>query len=363
MDHDDGVLLRARGPQDEAAVTAAREDRHGRRFLPRGGSSTSDFSYAVIRLSTGFPVGGIDLDRQRADPGAARVTFWIGSPARGLGLGTAALRTLGDHIFGDTPEITGLHRLELLIHQDNPIAQRVALAAGFTREGERRGALPNDTGGYDDVLVYARLAGDPGTPAERLLPDLPGGDLTDGVVTLRPLGEDDIAFYADLHSRPDVVATSVPPIPPEPDEVRRRCLWAPAHWLAGSRADMVIVDTATGAPAGEVSLYYQEPRTGQAMIGYSMLPEFRGRGMTTRAAKLVALWAFAETGIARLIAGTLPDNRGSQRVLEKAGFQREAYLRSRLPGPAGTRHDDVQFVLFAEDLLAQVSGGELTQPG
>ncbi len=188
-------------------------------------------------------------------------------------------------------------------------------------------------------------------------------DRTDGVVTLRPLGEDDVPFYTELHSLPDVVATSVPPIPPGPAEVRRRCSWAASHWLAGGRADMIVVDTASGLPAGEISLYYQEPRTAQAMIGYSMMPAFRGRGLTTRAAKLIALWAFAETGVARLIAGTLPDNLGSQRVLMKAGFRREAYLRSRLPGVAGTRHDDVQFVLLAEDLLAQASGGELTQPG
>jgi RimJ/RimL family protein N-acetyltransferase len=60
---------------------------------------------------------------------------------------------------------------------------------------------------------------------------------------------------------------------------------------------------------------------------------------------------FAETAIARLIAGTLPTNRGSQRVLEKAGFTREGYQRSRLPGPNGTRTDDVQFVLLPEDVI------------
>ena len=89
------------------------------------------------------------------------------------------------------------------------------------------------------------------------------------------------------------------------------------------------------------------------MIGYSLLPEFRGRGFTTRAAQLVSLWVFAETDIVRLIAGALPTNIGSQRVLEKAGFTREAYLRSRLPGLDGVREDDVQFVLLAEDLLAE----------
>jgi len=152
-----------------------------------------------------------------------------------------------------------------------------------------------------------------------------------------------------------VVATTVPPVAPTRADMTRRCAWAEAHWLAGERADLVILDAATGRPAGEIGLYYQEPRTGQAMIGYSMLPGWRGRGFPTRATQLLSLWAFAETGIARLIAGALPTNLASQRVLEKAGFRREAYLRSRLPAGAGRRTDDVQFALLAEDLLADAA--------
>ncbi|BAL86098.1 putative GCN5-related N-acetyltransferase [Actinoplanes missouriensis 431] len=242
-------------------------------------------------------------------------------------------------------------RLELLIAWEDPAAQRIAMAAGFTREGARR--LPGR-----ELQVWSRLAGDPTEPAPRLLPDIPGGELTDGVVTLRPLGEQDVAFYTELHTLPEVVNTSVPPIPPTPEEVRRRCSRSEAQWLAGTRADLVILDSATGAPAGEIAVYYQEPPTNQAMIGYSLLPPYRGRGFTTRAAQLVALWAFAETDIVRLIAGTAPDNVGSQRVLERAGFRREAYLSSRLPGPDGTRIDDIQYVLLAGDLLAQASSGD-----
>jgi len=69
--------------------------------------------------------------------------------------------------------------------------------------------------------------------------------------------------------------------------------------------------------------------------------------------ELLSLWTFAETAIARLVAGALPDNLGSQRVLKKAGFKREGYLRSRLPGVAGRRLDDVQFVLLAEEMLTE----------
>ena len=279
--------------------------------------------------------------------GQAEIGYWVGPWARRRGVATAALRALSEHAFG-----AGLQRLELLTHWENGASQRVALAAGYQREGVRRAALPRRDGERDDVVAFARLAADSGEPVPRLLPDLPGGELTDGVVTLRPLGPGDVACLAELRGQPDVWSASVPPQPPSPEKTRIRCLRAEAQWLAGARADLVITDAVGGSPAGDIGLFYDEPPTGQAMIGYSMLPAFRGRGFATRAVQLLSLWAFAETGIARLIAGTLPSNVGSQRVLEKAGFHREAYLKSRLPGPDGRRQDDLQFLLLAEDLLA-----------
>ena len=303
-------------------------------------------AYAIADPDTDRLLGGIGINQVQPARAMGEIGYWVTPRARGRGVATAAVRALSERAFQ-----TGTARLELLTHWENAPSQRVAQAAGYQREGVRRGALPNRDGGYDDLLAFARVAGDPPGPIPRVLPDLPGGHLTDGVVTLRPLAEEDATFYADLHMQPDVVATSVPAVPPSLDEVRRRCARSAARWIHGERADLVIVDAATGTPAGEIGLFYQEPATGQAMIGYSMLPAWRRRGFSTRAAQLLSLWVFAETDIARLIAGALPSNLGSQRVLEKAGFKREAFLRSRLPGPGGSRQDDIQFVLLAEDLL------------
>ncbi|MBW6432426.1 GNAT family N-acetyltransferase [Actinoplanes hulinensis] len=294
-----------------------------------------DGAYEIVGTRSGDRLGRVVLTGER-------VTVEVVPTARRRGVATTALREVSRLALRDR------ERLELLIPWDNPIALRLALAAGYTREGIRRGT--------PELLVYSRLASDSGEPAPRLLPDLPGGELSDGVITLRPLGEGDIGFYTELHSVPDVVATSVPAEPKPADEIHRRCSRAATQWLTGSRADLVIVDTATGLPAGEIDLYYQEPPLAQAMIGYSTLPAYRKRGLTTRAAQLLALWVFAETDIVRLVAGALPANIGSQRVLEKAGFTREAYQRQRLPGPDGGRLDDVQYVLLAGDLLAQASG-------
>ncbi|MFI5492814.1 GNAT family N-acetyltransferase [Actinoplanes sp. NPDC051859] len=363
----DGVRLRGLRPEDLDDLLIACNEPDMHRFMtalpmPFTRADAEDFFhlvaprmfaegggfYAVADPVTDRLLGGAGLDRFQPGRAQAEIGYWTGPWARHRGVATAAVSALCAYAM-----TSGIARLELLTHRENAVSQRVALAAGFKPEGVRRDALPGHDGARADALAFARVAGDPPGPVERLLPDLPGGELTDGVVTLRPLRESDLPFYAELHSQEDVVATTVPPVPPSAEEMRRRCAWTASHWLAGDRADLVIVDTATGTPTGEIGLYYQEPRTGQAMIGYSMMPAWRGRGYPTRAAQLLSLWAFAETGIARLIAGALPTNLGSQRVLEKAGFTREAYLRSRLPGANGRRTDDVQFALLAEDLLTE----------
>jgi RimJ/RimL family protein N-acetyltransferase len=302
--------------------------------------------YAIADPETDELLGGIGVDKVVPIRRQAEVGYWVGPWARQRGVATAALRALSTHALGH-----GLERLELLTHLDNPVSQRVAMAAAFRREGLRRGAQPGRDGARDDMVVFARLAGDPETPEPRLLPDLPGGELSDGVVRLRPLGPGDYDFLTELLNLPEVIATSVPPDPPTAERIRRRCDRAETQWLGGTRADLVIEDAVSGEPVGDIGLFYDDPFTQQAMIGYSVLPAYRGRGFPTRAAQLLSLWVFAETDVVRLIAGAAPDNVASQRVLEKAGFHREAYLRARLPGPDGKRADDVQYVLLAEDLL------------
>jgi RimJ/RimL family protein N-acetyltransferase len=372
-----GVRLRALRDGDVDALVAGYSDETAQRFMPHVPAPfTRDFAerfvhrrapemfaeggafYAIADPVTDRLLGAIGMDRPTPTRQQAELGYWVGPWARRSGVATAALTAMTEHAFS-----TGVLRVELLTYWENAASQRVALAAGYQREGVRRGAVTGRDGERDDLLAYARLATDPAGPTPRLLPDLPGGELSDGVVTLRPLNPGDVDFYLELNSVQDVVDTSVPPVRPSLDEARRRCTHAEAHWLAGTRADLVIVDAATGTPTGSMGLFYQEPPTGQAMLGYGQLPAWRGRGYTTRAAQLLSLWVFAETDIARLIAGTLPTNKGSQRVLEKAGFVQEGYLRSRLPGPDNQRIDDIQYVLLPEDLIELAKSSGTGEPG
>jgi RimJ/RimL family protein N-acetyltransferase len=63
-------------------------------------------------------------------------------------------------------------------------------------------------------------------------------------------------------------------------------------------------------------------------IGALLLPGVRGRGVGTRAQRLLVRYLFAHTPVVRIEADTEKDNIAEQRALEKVGFIREGVLRS-----------------------------------
>ena len=121
-------------------------------------------------------------------------------------------------------------------------------------------------------------------------------------------------------------------------------------WDDGTRAVFAIADAETGSGLGVVDLHLDvrgEP--GLASIGYWLLARARGRGLASRALRLLSRWALTELGVERLYLTTAPDNVASQRVAERAGFTREGLLRAHLPTQAG-RRDSVIFSLLPADL-------------
>ena len=83
------------------------------------------------------------------------------------------------------------------------------------------------------------------------------------------------------------------------------------------------------------------------VLGYSTAPWARGRGMTTRALRLVAAHAIAQ-GLHRLELHIAVDNAASRRTAEKAGFTYDGLL----PDPVRLRgHEDTlaRYVLPVPD--------------
>ena len=96
---------------------------------------------------------------------------------------------------------------------------------------------------------------------------------------------------------------------------------------------------------GALSMYEVRLDHGRAAVGYWLAPEARGRGAATQAVRLLARWAFAELGLARLELTCGPDNEASQQVAERCGFSREGLLRSHVPFK-GARRDSILYSLL-----------------
>jgi ribosomal-protein-alanine N-acetyltransferase len=62
------------------------------------------------------------------------------------------------------------------------------------------------------------------------------------------------------------------------------------------------------------------PQDGTAEIGYSVLPQFQGRGYATEMVGGLVRWALGQPDVARVVAETEWANPASVRVLTKAGF-------------------------------------------
>jgi len=84
-----------------------------------------------------------------------------------------------------------------------------------------------------------------------------------------------------------------------------------------------------GEFAGYIELHHLnlEHAVHKGEIGYALRPEFRGKGLTPRAIKLVTDYAFKKYKLKRISAMGRLKNEPSARVLEKAGYKLEGILR------------------------------------
>ena len=172
--------------------------------------------------------------------------------------------------------------------------------------------------------------------------------LADEAVLLRPWREDDI---------PAVTAAFQDPLLPRfirtaPSPYRRSDA---EEWFASldsaESIDLAIAEVESGAVLGGVSLLRFDRENKRAEIGLWVAAEARGRGVATRAVRLLARWGLESLDLARIEFLAEEANVASQRVAERAGFTREGVLRSYFDNK-GTRPDYVMFSLLASDPAA-----------
>ena len=117
---------------------------------------------------------------------------------------------------------------------------------------------------------------------------------------------------------------------------------APPLWAAVLKEEDRVI--------GTISFLTHNHIHGYADIGYVLTPEAWGQGLATEATCAILDYGFTEMGLNRIEAQVRTSNKASARVLEKAGFQREALLAQRF-FIEGTHHDSYLYALLRRDWM------------
>ena len=73
-----------------------------------------------------------------------------------------------------------------------------------------------------------------------------------------------------------------------------------------------------------------EKEHNRAHMAYGLSKSYWGKGIVPEAANALLDWGFGELGLDKIFAGADGENVQSQRVMEKMGMVREAYLKSHI---------------------------------
>lgn len=151
-------------------------------------------------------------------------------------------------------------------------------------------------------------------------PRAPDPPLTDGSVLLRAAEARDLpAIEAGIHD-PDVIRW----IGPTKGSATDVLALGRERWASGSPT--LSICEPDGTCVGLVWVTLREADRATGSVGYWLLPGARGRGLATRAVRLVSGWATREMGLTSLRLTTEPENERSRRVAERSGFRQIGVL-------------------------------------
>ena len=148
-------------------------------------------------------------------------------------------------------------------------------------------------------------------------------------IRLRWLSDDDVPALFDIFS--DLRVTRYWGVPPLADMADAHALLADIHerfrartnlqWGIARRSDNVVI--------GTCSLYRPDFPNRRSELGFALGHAFWHHGFASEAIAVAIDYAFRSLDFHRLEADVDPRNVASLRTLERAGFQREGYLRER----------------------------------
>ena len=195
------------------------------------------------------------------------------------------------------------------------------------------------------------------------MPDEHFTELAADRIALRRFGPADLTTFVTYRSDPDVARYQSwdAPYPLADGERMIASLLethpdTPGEWfqyaLVLRSTQELIGDCAAGTDQ-------QDPR--QAEIGFTLRPEFQGRGYATEGTHTLLRYLFAARGKHRVTARCDPRNTASARVLERLGMRCEGHLRESV-WEKGEWADELCYAILDREWADQAAPGTAGGP-
>ena len=144
---------------------------------------------------------------------------------------------------------------------------------------------------------------------------------------LRRVSKDDVNEIFALRSNPETMKYIPRPLVKTNDDALDHIALIDAKIESNEGINWAITYKDNPKLIGIIGHYRIKPEHFRAEIGYMILPEYNGKGIVSEAVKEVVTYGFNEMKLHSIEAIIDPENFGSEKVLQKCGFVKEAHFK------------------------------------
>lgn len=151
--------------------------------------------------------------------------------------------------------------------------------------------------------------------------------LVDGRIELLPFKDSDFEFFQQIITCPQMMKHVYDPLTYDEAKYSFEERLPPWTFESDKWRSFIITEIMNGEKLGYISLRIVNHEAKIAEVGFMIKAAAQGKGIGSRALKLMKLYAFETLMLNKLVAFCSVDNNGSYSLLEKEGFLRESYLK------------------------------------
>ena len=146
-------------------------------------------------------------------------------------------------------------------------------------------------------------------------------------LVLRRITNDDVHEVFELRSNPETMKFIPRPLVRTTEDALAHIAMIEEKIVTNTGINWGITLQDSPKVLGIIGYYRMQPENHRAEIGYMLLPEFHGKGITTEAVKRLITYGFDDLKLHSIEAVIDPENFASEKVLQKCNFVKEAHLK------------------------------------